>query len=261
MAFGYTFEEFLGLNTAKLDADPETGKKVIQDLATKGKWSGEVINIRKNKEKFPSILSAFVIKDEKGNPKGMMGIIKDITEQKKAEKELKESEEKYRNVVERANDGIVIIQDMIIKYVNPRSFDILGYDPMEMIGALMTNYIHPSELPKVVEYYKRRIAGEDAPRAYESAFVHKDGRRIDVELSGGVITYQGKTADMIMIHDVTERKKAEKELKEKIEELERYKKITVDREMKMIELKTEINKLHEKLGEKSRYNVTEESKK
>jgi hypothetical protein len=91
--------------------------------------------------------------------------------------------------------------------------------------------------------------------------VHKDGRRIDVELSGGVITYQGKTADMIMVHDVTERKKAEKELKEKIEELERYKKVTVDRELKMIELKTEMNKLHEKLGEKLRYNVTEESKK
>ena len=172
---------------------------------------------------------------------------KDITERKKTEKELKESEEKYRNVVERVNDGIIIIQDMIIKYVNPQSFDLLGYDPTEMIGGLMTNYIHPDELPKVVEYYKRRIVGEDAPRVYESAFVHKDGRRIDVELSGGVITYQGKTADMIMVHDVTERKKAVKELKEKIEELERYKKVTVDRELKMIELKTEIAELEEKL--------------
>jgi hypothetical protein len=129
-----------------------------------------------------------------------------------------------------------------------------------MIGTTMTNYIHPDKLSKAIEYYNQRMAGGDAPKTYESALVHKDGQRIDVELSGNIISYQEKPADMVMIHDITERKKAEKELKEKIEELERYKKITVNRELKMIELKTEMNKLHEKLGEKPRYNVTEEMK-
>ena len=114
---------------------------------------------------------------------GVLGITRDITNNKKAEQTLKESEEKYRSVVERANDGIVIIQDMIIKYINPRAFDLPGYDPTEMTGALMTNYVHPDELLKAVEYYKRRIAGEDVPRVYESAFVHKEGRKIDVELA------------------------------------------------------------------------------
>ncbi|MBE3140392.1 MAG: PAS domain S-box protein, partial [Thermoplasmata archaeon] len=189
----------------------------------------------------------FIVKDEKGRTVRTYGVNQDITKRKKAEEALKDSEEKYRNVVERASDGIIIVQDMIIKYVNPRAFNILGYDPTELIDTLMTNYVHPDELPKVVEDYKRRIADEDTPRAYESVLVHKDGRGIDVEISGRAITYQGKPADMIMVHDIAERKKAEKELKEKIDELERFKKLTVDRELKMIELKKQIKELEQKL--------------
>ena len=172
---------------------------------------------------------------------------------KKVEKELKESEEKYRNVVEQASDGIVIIQDLVIKYANPRAFNILGYDLTGMIGTLMTDYVHPDELPKLVEYYNRRIAGKDTPSAYESVLLHKDGRKIDVELGGRTITYQEKPADMIMVHDISERKKVEKDLKEKINQLEQYKKITVDRELKMIELKKEINGFCRQLNQKPRY--------
>jgi PAS domain S-box-containing protein len=84
--FGYTPEEFLKLNIADLDADPKVAKKVMQEMLAKGKWSGEVTNIRKNKGKFYSLLSAFIIKDEKGNPKGYMGILRDITERKNIRK-------------------------------------------------------------------------------------------------------------------------------------------------------------------------------
>jgi hypothetical protein len=250
MLHGFKKKELIGKNALELFSpkDLERAKESLKKtLELESVKNLEYTLLTKDGREFPAELSACLIRDTSGNPLSFVAITKDITERKRAEEALKENEEKYRNVVERANDGIVIIQDMIIKYVNPRAFDVLGYDPTEMIGTLMTNYIHPDELPKVVEYYKRHIAGEDAPRIYESAFVHKEGRRIDVELSGGVITYQGKTADMIMIHDVTERKKAEKELKEKIEELERYKKLTVDREMKMIELKKKIIELKEKL--------------
>ena len=86
--FGYTLDEFLKLNTADLDVDPKFAKKVRQGLMEKGKWSGEVTNIRKNKETFPSLLSVYVIMDEKGSPKWTMGILRDITEHKKMEQEI-----------------------------------------------------------------------------------------------------------------------------------------------------------------------------
>ena len=88
--FGYNLDEFLKLNIADLDADPKIAKKVMQEMSVKGRWSGEVTNIRKSKENFSSLLSAFIIKDDKGIPKGTMGILRDITERKKAEETLKE---------------------------------------------------------------------------------------------------------------------------------------------------------------------------
>jgi PAS domain S-box-containing protein len=87
--YGYTSEEFLKLNIAELDTDQMVTKKVMQDIAVKERWSGEIITIKKNKEKFPAILSAFIIKDDKSNPIGMMGILRDITERKVAEEKIK----------------------------------------------------------------------------------------------------------------------------------------------------------------------------
>jgi PAS domain S-box-containing protein len=134
---------------------------------------------------------------------------RDITDRKQAEEALRESEEKYRNLVERANDGITIIQDSLLKYVNPRSAAITGYTVEELINTKFANYIHPDELPKLVDHYERRMAGEDVMPVYETALRHRDGSRIDVELNAGVITYQGKPADLVIIRDITERKRAE----------------------------------------------------
>jgi len=88
--FGYSHEEFLKLNITKLDADPEIAKKIMQEIVVQGKWGGEVANIRKDGQKFTSLLSIYVIKDDKGNPtKGSMEILRDITERKRAEDEIR----------------------------------------------------------------------------------------------------------------------------------------------------------------------------
>jgi len=87
--FGYSPEEFLKLNISNLDVNPKVTKKIIQYVEAKGSWNGEIETIRKNKEKFTCFLSAFVVKDELGYPKGHMGILRDITKHKEAEKTLK----------------------------------------------------------------------------------------------------------------------------------------------------------------------------
>ncbi len=137
-----------------------------------------------------------------------------ISARNQAEEALRESEEKYRNLVERANDGIAIVQDNLLKYLNPRLAEIGGYTADEAIDTPFTDYVYPDELPKVVDYYNRRMAGDETVSTYETALRHRDGSKIDVEFNTGVITYQEKPAALAIIRDMTERKRLEAQLQQ-----------------------------------------------
>jgi PAS domain S-box-containing protein len=128
---------------------------------------------------------------------------------KQVGKKLRESEEKYRNLVERANDGIAIGQDGIIRYVNPRLAHMAGYTIEELTGAPIFDFFFPEDRAKLIDRYRRRLAGEDVPTIYESALKYKDGSRIEVEINAGVISYNGKPADLVFFRDITERKRTE----------------------------------------------------
>ena len=141
-------------------------------------------------------------------------IIRDITARKMAEAALKESEAKYRNVVERANDGIVIIQDGIVKYANSRLAQLGGWSLAKVIGSKLTDYVYPDELPNVLDRNTRRMAGEDIPSAYETILLHKNKSKLYVELNAGPIQYEGGIADLVIVRDISERKLAEAALKE-----------------------------------------------
>jgi two-component system sensor kinase FixL len=134
---------------------------------------------------------------------------------------LRESEEKYRNLVERASDGIAIVQDTQLKYVNPRLAEMAGYTIEELIATPFTDYIYPDELPKVVDRYKRRMTGEEVASVYETVLEHRDGSRIDVELNAGMITYKDRPADLVLVRDITRRKQAEGALQAYAARLER----------------------------------------
>ncbi len=138
-------------------------------------------------------------------------LVREAAERQQAQLALQQSEEKYRNVVERANDGIVILQDARIVYVNGRLAKMAGYAPEEMIGTPFTNYVHPDEMRALAENYQRRIAGKDVKPVYDTVLVNRQGARIFAELNAGLIAYQGRPADLIIIRDIGERKNAEVE--------------------------------------------------
>ncbi len=129
---------------------------------------------------------------------------------KHSKKRLQDCEEKFRNLVERAKDGIAIIQDMVFKYVNPHLAEMVGYSVDELLQKSFTDYIYPDELPKVIERHKHRLAGEEVPSIYESAAKTKDGRKILVEFNVRQSLYRGKSTTFVIIRDITERRKAEK---------------------------------------------------
>ncbi len=141
-------------------------------------------------------------------------VIRDITKRRQIEEALRESEGKYREVVERANDVVAIVQDTIIKYINARSSEMLGYPPNRMIGTPITEYVHPDELQRVIYRYERRMAGEPVESIYETVLLHSDGSRVDVELNAGVITYGGRPADLIIVRNISERIKSQEALRQ-----------------------------------------------
>lgn len=130
------------------------------------------------------------------------------------EAKLLESEEKYRNVVERSKDGIGIIQDGRVKFANKPLAGMAGYTVEEITGTPFADYIHPDELPKVADRYRRRMAGENMPTIYETKGLHKDGREVPMELNVGIIPFHNKPAELVIVRDTTDRKQAEEALRE-----------------------------------------------
>ena len=140
-------------------------------------------------------------------------------EHERAQEALGESEEKYRILVEQANDGILIVQEGLIKFANRRLAEANGRTVEELINTNFLDYVRPEEVPRVANRYQRRMAGEDVEQVYETVLLHKDGHEIPVEVNAGAITYEGSPAVFAFVRDHTERKRAEEALRESNETL------------------------------------------
>ena len=168
-------------------------------------------------------------------------LIRDISERRRSEEALRESEEQYRNLVEMANDGIIIVQDDLVKYINPRFTEIFGFGADQNGQIFFKELIHPDELRVTLEYYRHHLEGKDIPAMYESALVHQQGQKIPVEFNVGIVPWQGRPAFIFEIRDITERKRSEEELRQALREVEDLK----DRlEKENVYLKDEIKLTH-----------------
>jgi PAS domain S-box-containing protein len=155
-----------------------------------------------------------VLTDGSGSIVGAISSGQDITERRQAEEALRESERNFRALADNASDGILIgTGEGIHVYANRRVAEITGYDASELVGMGIRDLVHPEELPTVFEIYRRRLEGEEVPRQYETRFVHKDGTPLAVELAGAKSVWQGKTADLVIIRDITERNRAAEALR------------------------------------------------
>ncbi len=122
---------------------------------------------------------------------------------------LRESEAKYRQVVERANDGIVIAQRGKLVFSNKGFARMSAYPVEELDGIEFLKLVPPERRAEIADRVKRRLAGEDVPATYEIDLVRKDGTVFSVEVNAGVIEYQGEPGDLIILRDITERKQTE----------------------------------------------------
>ncbi len=154
-----------------------------------------------------------LVRDDKGEPLEIIGFWTDITEHKLAEEALRESEDRYRLAIESSNDGVAIVKGEVHIYVNQRFAEIFGYEnPQEIIGKTYTVSVHPDDIEMVREISLKRQKGEAVPSRYEFKGIRKDGQEIYLEASSTKTTYKGEPVALVYLRDVTERKKAEKEM-------------------------------------------------
>lgn len=130
------------------------------------------------------------------------------------EKKLKESEEKYRHVVTWGNDGILIVQDGLLKFLNPKAAQLCGGNMEDFLGTPFLDTIHPDERSIMKDRIHRRVHGEKVETVYETVLRSRTGENVDVELNAGIIMVDGKPTNLIFLRDTRERKRAQKALTE-----------------------------------------------
>ncbi len=152
---------------------------------------------------------------------GRVWFFRDITERKFVEEALKDSEEKYRKLVESINKGICVAQDGMLKFVNPMFMEIFGHSKHDLTAVPFTEFIHPEDRNMVLGRHMRRMAGEEFPTRYEFKIITRDRNIRWVELDSVTIQWEGKRALLAFIGDITDRKKAEEALKESEDRFQR----------------------------------------
>ena len=211
---GYSREELLRINVCDLFMNPEERESVLEEMAlAKGRITKELNFKRKDGTNIVVSDIKTPVRNSDGNILYFDGILEDITERKREEEALRESEERYRDLFDSTSDIVQsVTPDGSFIYVNKAWFQKLGYTETELPGLNLFNIIHPEYLEYCQEKLARVIAGEYIHNI-QATFMTKDGRNIQVEgsvspriIGGSVIATQG------FFRDVTERKKMEEQL-------------------------------------------------
>ena len=152
--------------------------------------------------------------DAHGRTLGTLGISRDITKRKRAEETLRESEEKYRTLAEKANEAIYIAQDGVFVFVNRKMTELVGVPAGELEGRPFLDFIFSEDRELVGANYEKRIAGAEIADAYDFRLIGSGGASIWVFLSAAVIEWNGRPATLNLLSDVTARKQAEAALEQ-----------------------------------------------
>ena len=136
----------------------------------------------------------------------------EIRERKRTEEALRESEEKYRLLVENASDAIVVARDGMLCFVNSRAIALSGYSEEELLSNPFIAVVHPQDRDTVQYNYLQRLSGKPVPMGYTFRCLHKDGSTKWVEPSAVRISWEGVPATLNFLRDITEKHRLEEEL-------------------------------------------------
>ncbi|MFA6194995.1 MAG: PAS domain S-box protein [Patescibacteria group bacterium] len=166
--------------------------------------------IKKDKSVIYTRVNISLIKGAKRQPLYFLAIIEDITEHHQWEKAVRKSEEKYSTLVEQSSDGVLVIQDGLIKFGNKAIQEITGYDLRSVIGRPVVDFISLKYKKLVVDRYTQRLKGAPTASRYEFELIKKNNEPLFVETNSSLIEFDNHPAVMAVIRDISRAKKIEK---------------------------------------------------
>jgi PAS domain S-box-containing protein len=181
--------------------------QMAQVLADKNWREIAELRVRRANGQWLWITGVGVQTEFQGKPALLVSLI-DVTSRKEAEQKLMESEEKNRLLIDNAGEGIAVIQDGVLKFVNRRFTELSMYSAEELISRPFVDLIHPDDREMVAEYHAKRMRGDAVPQHYQFKWIDKEGVPKWVEVDVALLTWEGKPAALAMLNDVTERRYA-----------------------------------------------------
>ncbi|MFO7931684.1 MAG: PAS domain S-box protein [Thermodesulfobacteriota bacterium] len=218
--FGYSHEEILDRQTNCIYESREQFRQMGEAIEKNSTERGFLYIVdykRKDGSVFPGETNVFYLRDEKGNTAGFVGQIRDITHRLQAEQALRNSEERFRAIVEKAPDPIFIQTDMRFAFVNPAALKLFGAtDEKDLLGMPVIERFHPDFRDEILNRINT-LNKERKPveKLIEQKYIRLDGTEVWVETTGQPIVYNSRKGALVFVRDISERKNAEKE-KEKL---------------------------------------------
>ena len=227
--FNQAYERMLGYEPdelrklTKMDLTPEKWYALEADIAEKQilpRGYSDVYEkeyIRKDGTVFPVELRNVLMRDEAGNPSGMWAVVRDISERKLNEQNLRESEGRYRELLDNSMQGVIVFQDMQIAYANQAVLDALGYTYAELKSFAppdVLRRVHPGDRRMFQKKFHAQLESGSTPGQYSLRVIRKDGSIMWVEIRLVAMEFRGKPALMLTAIDVSEIKQAEAGLRE-----------------------------------------------
>jgi PAS domain S-box-containing protein len=217
---GYSSEELCGMHLEKIAPN-------FQLNASQPRWErlepGKPVcfnstHLRKDGSTFP--IEVRLVAMEFDRQKLILALASDITERKRFETALQESEQRYRNFAEHLPLGIFITQDGMIKHINHASTELIGYARDELLDKPFFPLVHEADRVWQQEQHQRWMEGEKIRSPYVVKVVRKDGQVRQWEVHASVIDWKGKRSGLGVIADITERIELEERLRDSMRQLE-----------------------------------------
>jgi len=256
---GYSIDELIGKHQTFLHPINKKEENISifkNSIANKGSVVTHIEVVHKNKNLIPVEISSGGEIQISGKAIHI-GVFRDVSIRKQAEEALNQSEEKYRNLVENIEEGIASVDENDnFSFVNSAACKIFGYSKEELLKMNFKDLLTPENQQNFLQQTALRKKGETGK--YDIVFNRKNGdiRVISSSVSPLIVNGEFKGSFGIF-YDITERKKAEQQIKKSNEELAAFNKLAIGRELRMIELKSEINELLKKMGKEEKYKINE----